>query len=155
MANDPTWVSAPLFVVDVTAMNIVASFSELQGIVSEVEVAEYIVSDNSSGLNHTKQFGKVKPPTVTLKRGLDMDGTGMKMWAWHEMAIKGVQTCRSNATLAICMPGAPGEPIKQTPFNWMLENCWISKCDIAGLKAGATDVPLITVTLTCDRITPA
>ncbi|MGI8667333.1 MAG: phage tail protein [Jatrophihabitans sp.] len=155
MANDLVWVSAPLFVVDVTAMNIVASFSELVGITSEMEPAEYILSSNTAGLTHTKQFGKVKPPTVTLKRGMDMDGTGMKMWAWHEMAIKGDQTCRSSATLAVCMPGGPGEPVKQTPFNWMLENCWISKCEVASLKAGATDVPLMTVTLSCDRIMPA
>jgi phage tail-like protein len=119
-------------------------FSELGGISSEVEVVEYISSDSKTGkIYHTKQFGKTKPPTVTLKRGLDGDNT---IWAWHQMVLKGLDGARQSCTLELI--GADGKP----KVSYWLSNAWPTKLDVGGMKAGASDTVIETVTFTCDEI---
>ena len=46
----------------------IASFAELSGIVTEVEPQDYLEQSNTEVM-YRKLPGKLKPPTVTLKRG--------------------------------------------------------------------------------------
>src|SRR5882724_3313650 len=93
-----TIASAPIFVVTSNIQlpnglkieNI--AFQELGGINSEINVEQYISADSTGIVTHTKQFGLVKPPTVTLKRGLD---NSLVLWTWHQMAVAGKPEARA------------------------------------------------------------
>lgn len=134
-------ISAARFVISIDTVEV--TFSELTGIKSEVEPVEYISTDSTGKIVHTKQFGKTKPPTVTLKRGVD-DST--KIWAWHEAVLAGDVTAPK--TCALKLQDASGA----TLITYILENAWPSKVDIAGLKAGASEVVMETVEIVCDAI---
>ncbi|MEZ0092232.1 phage tail protein [Streptacidiphilus sp. EB129] len=146
-SGNPTVMSASTFVISVDGVQ-VASFSELSGINTEVESVEYI-STGPEGIVHTKQYGKTKPPTVTLKRGLDTDG---KIWSWHQAVLQGDPLARKTCSLQLfaagALPRSGGNPI----ITYLLENAWPSKLEIGGMKAGATEVVTETVVLHCDSI---
>lgn len=136
-------VSASKFNISIDGQS-VATFSELSGINSEVEPAEYMYCDKGGKFFHTKQFGKVKPPTITLKRGMDDDH---KLWAWHQAAVQGLPSARTTCQLQMYL--ADGKTVVQT---YTLENAWITKLEVNGVGAGKSDVITMTVTLTCDEI---
>jgi phage tail-like protein len=144
--GNPTVMTASSFVIQVDGIQ-VATFSELSGINTEVEPVEYI-STGPTGIIHTKQFGKTKPPQVTLKRGLD---TETYMWAWHQAVLQGDPAARKTCSLqlfAASQSPKSGQPL----ITYVLENAWPSKLDIGGMKAGATEVVTETVVLNCDQI---
>ncbi len=144
--GNPTVMSASTFVIQVDGIQ-VATFSELSGINTEVESIEYI-STGREGIVHTKQYGKTKPPTVTLKRGLDTDAY---MWAWHQAVLQGEPAARKTCSLMLF--AASRSPSSDSPIiTYILENAWPSKLDIGGMKAGATEVVTETVVLHCDHI---
>jgi phage tail-like protein len=140
----PGVISASRFVIDITGLGSSGSitFSELSGITSEVEAAEYM-SAGRTGVQLSKLYGKTKPATVTLKRGVDQDAT---LWIWHQKVIQADPTGRQDCSLLL--QDAAG----QTKATYRLKNAWPSKLDVAGLKAGATDVVFSTCTLVCDEI---
>ncbi|KOV51976.1 hypothetical protein ADL00_38710 [Streptomyces sp. AS58] len=141
----PQAISAARFVVSFDQMA-PSYFSELSGITSEVEPTEYIAADARTGaIVHTKQFGKTKPPTVTLKRGVD--GTA-HLLAWHTMVIAGNPGARMTGTLEL--QNASGQP--QATFR--LINAWPSKIEVGNLKAGMSEIVLETVTFTCEEVLP-
>jgi phage tail-like protein len=118
------------------------SFSELSGITSEVEVSDYMAS-NRLGVSLSKQFGRTKPATVVLKRGVDQD---LALWTWHQEVLAGQATARRSCSLMLLdISGV----IKQT-YN--LINAWPSKLEISGMKAGGSEAAIATVTLTCEQI---
>jgi phage tail-like protein len=121
-----------------------AVFTELGGISSEVEIVEYLATDSVSGaVSHTKQYGKTKPPTITLKRGVDGDAS---LWAWHQMVLAGDPMAKMSCTLELI--GVDGKP----KVTYWLSGAWPAKLDISGIKAGATEVVVETVTFTCEEI---
>lgn len=136
-----TVITAARFVINLDGANI--PFSEMSGINSEVEPSEYISVDPQGNINHSKQFGKTKPPTITLKRGVDGDS---HMWAWHQLALQGNPAARKTATLSL--QDASGK----TYQKYVMEGAWITKLEIAGLKAGDSAVVMQTVTICCDYI---
>jgi phage tail-like protein len=145
-SGNPAVLSASTFVIQVDGIQ-VATFSELSGINTEVESVEYI-STGREGVVYTKQYGKTKPPTVTLKRGLDPQ---TYMWAWHQMVLRGEPEARKTCSLqlfAAAQSPSSGQPI----ITYLLENAWPSKLEIGGMKAGATEVVNETVVLHCDQI---
>ena len=145
-SGNPTVMSASTFVIQVDGIQ-VATFSELSGINTEVESVEYIAT-GPEGIVHTKQYGKTKPPTVTLKRGLDPQ---TYMWSWHQAVLQGDPTARKTCSLQLFAASASpksGQPI----ITYLLENAWPSKLEIGGMKAGATEVVTETVVLHCDQI---
>jgi phage tail-like protein len=137
----PAVISAARFVISIDSVEV--TFSELTGIKSEVEAVEYISADATGNILHTKQFGKTKPPNVTLKRAVD-DST--KIWAWHQAVLAGDLTAAR--TCALKLQDASGK----TLISYILENAWPCKVDIAGLKAGASEVVMETVEIVCDAI---
>jgi phage tail-like protein len=121
----------------------VATFSELTGINSEVEPVEYIAANQQGHVVHSKQFGKTKPPKVTLKRGLD----GSKaIWAWHQAVLDGDPGALRTCTLSL--KNAHGD----ITISYVLEDAWPCKVDIAGAKAGGSDVIMETVEMVCSQI---
>jgi phage tail-like protein len=145
-SGNPTVMSASTFVIQVDGIQ-VASFSELSGINTEVEPVEYI-STGPDGILHTKQYGKTKPPTVTLKRGMDAE---TYMWAWHQAVLQGEPTARKTCSLqlfAAAQSPKSGQPI----MTYILENAWPSKLEISGMKAGSSELVTETVVLFCDQI---
>lgn len=135
-------VSAARFVIKIDTVEI-ASFSDLSGINSEVEAVEYISADSQGKVLHTKQFGKTKPPKVTLKRGLD---GSTQIWAWHQKVLAGAPDAAQTCSLQLL--GADDQP----RVTYVLENAWPAKVDIAGMKAGASEVVMETVELVCDAV---
>ncbi|WP_042423860.1 phage tail protein [Streptacidiphilus anmyonensis] len=141
----PSVVTASRFLVSADAVKVLVYFSELGGITSEVESTEYIsASSNKGEIVHSRQFGKTKPPTVVLKRGVDGGG---EMWAWHRMVLEGLDAARVGATLTMMDAGGKARGIYE------LTNAWPTKLEVTGMKAGASEVVYESVTLTCDKIT--
>ena len=123
----------------------VATFSELSGINSEVESVEYIAANKQGQVIHSKQFGKTKPPKVTLKRGVDVEGT-KKLWVWHQAVLDGQPGALRTCTLEL--KTAAGD----IQVSYVLEDAWPAKIDIAGAKAGSSDVIMQTVEMVCSQI---
>lgn len=134
-------ITAARFIISIDGID--TSFSELSGINSEVEAAEYISVGTDGSISHTKQFGKTKPPTITLKRGVDNSGN---MWTWHQLVLTSDPSARKTATLSL-------QDAQGTTFQkYVLEGAWVSKLEIGGLKAGDSAVVMETVQIVCDYI---
>lgn len=150
--------SAPIFIISAPNLQIVGgpkplkisnlSFQELGGINSEINVEQYVSVDSTGYVNHTKQMGLTKPPTVTLKRGLD---DSMALWYWHSMALLGLPTARADVTLEMFGGGLASIQKAKPLFTYTLQNAWCAKINIAGAKAGEGFVTE-DVTIACDRI---
>lgn len=139
--NVDSLVSAARFVVSGDHMGEI-SFSELSGITSEVEVTEYM-SSNKMGVSLSKQFGRTKPATVVLKRGVDQN---LKLWEWHQAVLGGDPMARRSCSLIL--KDAAGV----TKQSYNLLNAWPSKLEISSMKAGDSGAAIATVTLTCEQI---
>lgn len=140
-----TILSAAIFKLEVPGMNPI-NFAELVGITSEVENSEYMAS-GPTGAIFTRHFGRTKPPTVTLKRGLDLNGD---LWLWHQQVRSLMATAYKTATLKLYGPGDDASGAGR--LTYVLQNAWPSKIEVGGVKAGATDIVYQTVTLMCDEI---
>lgn len=127
-----------------------ALFSELGGISSEVEMAEYMEA-GEKGPMFGRFIGKAKPPTVTLKRAMGTGKDTSWIWTWHALARTGSPEAYRETTLAFYGAGEPGKALK----IYQLINAVPTKVEIAGAKAGATEVVIQTVTLQCDEINEA
>ena len=121
----------------------IASFAELLGITTEVEAVELMESTDKAVVLK-KLPGKTKPPTLVLKRGKN---SSMELWAWHEAVLNGdIVAARKSCSLV--MYSTDGKPVAR----YHLEHAWPSKLEIGGLKAGASEVLMETVTLVCEHI---
>lgn len=125
----------------------IAVFSELGGISSEVEQIDYMEA-GERGPMYGRFIGKAKPPIVVLKRALSMGPDTTWIWLWHTQARHGVAGAYKLTTLGLCPADRPGEPVK----TYVLSNAFPAKVEIAGMKAGGTEVVIQTVTLYCDEI---
>ena len=113
----------------------IASFSELQGISSSVEL---IPSDDGQLL------GPRKALVVVLKRPLNRD---ISIASWHELVILG-DVAAARKSCSLIMYDAEGKPVAR----YYLQNAWPSKLEVGSLKAGASEVLMETVTMTCEFI---
>jgi phage tail-like protein len=121
----------------------IATFQELTGIVSEVDSSEYWET-SPDGTSTSKLPGKVKPPEITLKRG--MNGS-LELWSWHEAVRMGnLGAARRSCTLT--MFNSQGKPVAK----YWLEKAWPKKMDLAGLKAGSGEALIETVVFTAEHI---
>src|ERR1700737_726861 len=86
------------FAVEIDGVEI-AQFSELGGISSEIDVIE--LKENSKGGKPVikKLPGMRKPPTITLKRGLN---NSMALYDWHKSMYDGkVADARKNGSIIL------------------------------------------------------
>ena len=142
-ANQPNdAITAARFSITIDGYEI-ASFSELQGITTEVEPVELMESTDKEVILK-KMPGKVKPATLILKRGKN---ASMELWAWHEAALMGdIVAARKSCSLV--MYDTAGKPVAR----YHLEHAWPAKLEIGALKAGASEVLMETVTIVSERI---
>jgi phage tail-like protein len=121
----------------------IASFSELQGISTEIKTVDFVES-GEKGLLQQKMPGNPELAKLTFKRG---QTASMDMWVWHEAARNGIMDqARKSASLVMYNPA--GEPVAR----YHLENAWVPKIEIGALKAGSSEVLMETVTLVCDHL---
>lgn len=121
----------------------IASFSELQGITTEVEPVDFMESTDREVI-FKKLPGKRKPPTIVLKRGKN---SSMELWAWHEAVLQG-NIAAARKSCSLIMYNYDGAPVAR----YHLEHAWPSKLEVGGLKAGASEVLMETVTIVCENI---
>jgi phage tail-like protein len=121
----------------------IAAFNQLTGITAEVDISEYFET-SERGVAVNKLPGKLKPPTITLQRGLT---SSMELWAWHE-AVRSGQMAAARKSASLTMFNAEGKPVAK----YWLENAWPSKLEVGALKAGSSDALMETVTLTAENI---
>ena len=86
---------------------------------------------------------KRQPPTLTFKRAQTTD---LRLSAWHQSVVDGLPAARKSSTLV--MYAAEGTPVAR----YHLESAWPAKIEIGGLKAGASEVLIETVTVTLDEL---
>jgi phage tail-like protein len=129
--NTDSAITAARFSITIDGYEI-ASFSELQGITTEVKPVE-----TSGAVSRTM--------TVTLKRGLTRN---IEMAAWHELVILGdVAAARKSVELTAFSPA--GAPV----IRYHLTDAWPSKIEVGSFKnKSGESVMTETVTLTCDFI---
>lgn len=149
-ASQTQIVSAPRFYIDIQGVA-VASFQEMSSMVSEVDAQEYIYCDSKGEVQHTKQYGKTKPPEVTLKRGFDTD---KHLWVWHTQVRANSPAAPQDATLCVVQASPTAtKPSDTVPvYSFLLRNAWPRKLEITGLKAGDSAVAIQSVVLVCDAI---
>lgn len=134
--------SATRFAIVVSGVEI-ASFNELTGMTTEIEVSEYLQTSDS-GVTYKKLPGKAKPPTVTLKGAYDDNAA---LWSWHEAArTQNLAAARRSCSLVLF--GADGK----VAARYLLANAYPSRIEVVGVKAGASRVLQQTVTLVADHI---
>lgn len=126
-----------------------ASFSELAGISSEVEQTEYMQA-GAKGPEFGRFVGKTKPPSITLKRAMGAGGDTTWIWAWHSAARAGLPGAYRETTFKLY--GTGEDPTGAGSLSYTLVNAFPSKVEIGGMKAGATEIVIQTVTLQCDEI---
>ncbi|WP_406191534.1 MULTISPECIES: phage tail protein [unclassified Streptomyces] len=142
MAQPHDAITASRFAVVIDGYEI-ASFSELSGIVTEVEPVDYLSSSDKE-IIFKKLPGKAKPPTVVLKRGKT---SGLELWSWHQTVLLGDLTAaRKSASLV--MYSSDGTPVAR----YYLQNAWPSKLEVGALRAGSSEVLMETVTLVCEHL---
>lgn len=150
-ASDPTRkgeaLTSAIFQIEVLGLGD-AVFSELGGITSEVETNDYM-EVGKQGPELGRFIGKAKPPTVTLKRAMTTGKDSTWIWAWHIAARQAKPDVYKLATLKLFSPTKGMD----TPVRiYELTNAFPTKVEIAGMKAGGSEVVLQTVTLQCDMI---
>lgn len=146
----PQIISAPRFVVSGDGSS--WAFSELTGITAEVEPHEFDYI-KPKGLNvemNPKQFGKRKPPMVTLTGPLDSDTT---LWGWHLSVRAGAQNARHDVLLTVS--SADPSNANAHLLQYELVNAWPAKMELSGARAGSTQIANVTVTFEADAIIPA
>ena len=121
----------------------IAQFSELSGIVTEVEPVRFMESSDKEII--MKQLpGMVGVGKIVLKRGKN---SSMELWAWHEAVLNGdIVAARKSASLV--MYNYDGKAVAR----YHLEHAWPAKIEIGALKAGSSEVLMETVTIVCERI---
>jgi phage tail-like protein len=140
----PGLVSAARFYVSCQGWTTGLGFSDLVGFSSEVESHEYSYN-GMLGNVHSKQFGRVRPPSITLKRALDEAGFA-QLFAWHALARLNNPLAKMPTSFTIM--DAAGE----ATVACVLENAWCAKLDIDPAQAGSSSVVMMRTTIECDSI---
>ena len=142
MAATPEAITASRFSITIDGYEI-AAFSELQGITTQVDVVDFLQSSDKEVML-TKLPGKRTPPTVILKRGKN---NSMELWSWHEAVLNG-DMAAARKSCSLVMYNSDGKPVAR----YHMENAWPAKIEIGGLKAGASEVLMESVTVVCEHI---
>jgi phage tail-like protein len=129
----------------------IATFSELGGIKSTMNSVGYTYSGTGGRWVHSRQFGHVDPPDVTLKKGMEGPGVEGVLWAWHEAARFALPVARIDASLVLMGTSKESEELVPVTTFW-LTNCWPKSVTVSDAKAGSSDIVHVNIVLTCDHI---
>src|ERR1700746_558221 len=119
MPNGPDAITSSRFSITIDGYEI-ASFSELQGITTQVEPVDFFHSNDKSVML-SKLPGKASPPTVVLKRGKN---SSMELWTWHEAVLTG-DMAAARKSCSLVMYNSDGKPVAR----YHLENAWPAKLE--------------------------
>lgn len=110
----------------------VASFSELQGITTKVDVIEFRES-TETGVKIVKIPGATAPEgEVKFKMAM---GANLEMNSWLEAAQAGMMA-QARKSCSLVMFDAENKAVAR----FYLENAWPSKCVLSPARAGGNDV---------------
>jgi phage tail-like protein len=140
--SDTPAITAARFSITVDGYEI-ASFSELQGIKTEIKTTEFVQS-GERGLVQMQLPANPVLATLTFKRAQTADP---QMWAWHESARLG-QMGAARKSCSLVMYDSANKPVAR----YHLENAWPAKIELGALKAGSAEILTETVTLVCDNL---
>ena len=129
-----TPIAASRFGISVDGVQI-ASFTELQGISSSVEVVNLVGDQRPERYNLEGLVALGRPLT-----------TNLELARWHEEAVANGPKVQKNMVLTFF--DLAGQPVAR----YHLENAWPAKIEIGALKAGSSEVLMETVVLSCLRI---
>jgi len=121
----------------------IASFAEVGGTISEIEVATLKANDPRGKPIVKMMIGATKPPTITLKRGAD---ASMDLWNWHKAALDGAITGARKDGSIVQYDFAGGEVARYNFYS-----AWISKYEVTGMKAGDNTASQENITMVCER----
>lgn len=126
-----TPIAASRFGISIDGVQI-ASFSELQGITTKVDVIEFRES-TEDGVRIAKIPGATAPEgEVKFKMSM---GTNLEMNSWLEAAQAGMMD-QARKSCSLVMYDAENKPVAR----FYLENAWPSKCTLSPMRAGGNDV---------------
>jgi phage tail-like protein len=117
-------------------------FQEVSGLTVEREITTLKENGPDGRLILRQLPGPEKPPTITLKRATNVSKA---MHDWFEQAADQVGDARRSGSI-ITYDFAWGEVAR-----WNFEGAFPSKVEVTGLKAGANELSIESVTITCDR----
>lgn len=100
----------------------VVAYSELLELTSEIDPTPP-APPTDGVVQHTKQFGTVRPPTIKLRRAFDHNSA---VWAWHQAALAGDPAAQRTCTLQFI------DDTGQIQFAFVLENAWPDTVQITG-----------------------
>jgi phage tail-like protein len=127
---------------DVDKWGLVANFSSVSGISSEVEIVDNPYVTEQGKVYIGKLPGKPKTPTITLKRGL----TGAKeLWEWHAAVMQGTPDRRNGSVI---MMNTLGEEVLRYNFT----NAMVSKLSLSEGGATTSGVQIEEATLACETL---
>lgn len=86
----------------------IASFTELEALVSELETIEFETADES-GPVFGRDSARILPQTLTLKRPMDKS---INLWTWHHVARYGGSSAAARNVTMIVYP-KDGKPVAQ------------------------------------------
>ena len=135
-----------LFAIEIDSIEI-AQFTEISGLVSEIDVIELKENTRDGKLVIHKSPGAMKPPTITLKRAKN---SSKALWDWHEAMLQGkVSESRKNGS--VILKSYDGTEVARYNFT----NAWVSKVSTGTLKAGANEVLMEEASLVCESFVRA
>ncbi|SDI18456.1 conserved hypothetical phage tail region protein [Actinokineospora alba] len=136
--------SAGQFMIFVPIWSTGMGFAKLSGFNSTVESSEY--SYNSFvGNFYSRQFGRVKSPSLTLERGLDKVGFA-QLFAWHMLARQNSPTAKMVAAFTIMDAGGG------IVLSCELVNAWCAKLELDPVQAGGGNIVSMRATIECDAV---
>jgi len=126
-----------------------AIFTEVSGVGSESEVAEYktVSGQGNDHVGYVQKIpGRLKWEAVTLKRGIT--GSTMDAWKWRKMVEDGnVSSARSNGTISMF------DDTGALTAQWTFINGWPSKISGPAIKSDSNEVGIEEMTIVHEGIT--
>ncbi len=139
-AQEP--LTAPRYKIDFPKLKGV--FSEVSASSAEFDVITYKFNDAGKHGIYA-QPGTMKPPEITLKRGVTEDDSA---WKWAKEVQDGkLSTARCNGTLQ--MLDYDGTLL----LEYTVTNAWPKKVTMPGPKSGGNEVLIEEITLVCEDFT--
>jgi len=120
----------------------VAAFSDVKGLQSEGEVADYRTGVDIP-LTNRKLPGLRKFGPISLSRGMVKDAT---LWDWYRNIVNG-KPDRRNGTVVLM------DEQRSDVLRWNFESAWPNKMQVSDFKASGNEVAVETIELIVENIT--
>jgi phage tail-like protein len=133
--------TSPRFIVDFPKLKGV--FSEVSASAAEFETITYKFTDQRGRPGNYILPGTMKPPEITLKRGVTSDASA---WEWGLEVQEGkVAEARCNGVIHLC--DYDGSHVA----TFRVENAWPKKVTMPGPKSTANEVLVEEIVLVCEH----